>query len=161
VLRAPDEAAIAASIAVHETPFAHRPGDIHAVREALYDLMWDQVGIDRTAASMRGAQERLLDLGARLDGIGVADTDRAFNLTWHDWMNLKNLISISQVIAAAALAREDSRGAHFRSDFPETRDLPGSTYTVVRMQGTDFALTREPVQFNRVRPGESILKEAA
>ena len=65
------------------------------------------------------------------------------------------------MIAAAALAREDSRGAHFRADFPDTGDLPTSTYTVVRMQDGAIALTREAVQFTRVRPGQTILKEAA
>ena len=71
-----------------------------------------------------------------LSQTGVADDDRAYNLTWHDWINLKSLIAVSRVIAAAALAREDSRGAHFREDFPDTGDLPRSTYTVVRQTAT-------------------------
>ena len=106
-------------------------------------------------------RRRLVAHVQQLDGIGVSDTDRAFNLTWHDWLNLANLIRVSEVIAAAALAREDSRGAHFRADYPDTGDLPTSTYTVVRMQGDAIDLSREPVQFTRVRPGQTILKEAA
>lgn len=159
-LRAPDEAAIAASIAVHEAPFAKPPGDINAVREALYDLMWDEVGISRTAESLKRGQAKLAELRAQLDTIGVADVDRAYNLTWHDWLNLANLIRVSQVITTAALSREDSRGAHFRADFPDTGDLPGSTYTVVRTRGEEIELKREPVQFTRVRPGESLLTAA-
>ena len=161
VLRAPDEAAIANSIAAHEAPFARAPGDINAVREALYGLMWDEVGISRTAESLLRAQQGLATLQSQLDNIGVSDSDRAYNLTWHDWLNLANLIRVSQVITTAALAREDSRGAHFRADFPATGDLPTSTYTVVRMQGERIELTREPVQFTRVRPGESLLGRAA
>jgi len=161
VLRAPDEAAISASIVAHEAPFAKPPGDINAIREALYDLMWNEVGISRTAESIRRGQAGLVQLRARLDKIGVSDSDRAYNLTWHDWLNLENLIRVSQVIATAALAREDSRGAHFRADFPETGDLPTSTYTVVRMRGEAIDLTREPVQFTRVQPGQSLLKQAA
>ncbi|HEX4327694.1 MAG TPA: FAD-binding protein [Burkholderiales bacterium] len=161
VMREADEAAIAASIAVHEAPFGKPAGDINAVREALYDLMWDEVGISRTAESLRRGLARLAELRTQLNAIGVADGDRAYNLTWHDWLNLSNLIRVSQVITTSALAREDSRGAHFRADFPATGDLPSSTYTVVRMQGDDIALTREPVHFTRVRPGESLLKAAA
>ncbi|HEY4373436.1 MAG TPA: FAD-binding protein [Burkholderiales bacterium] len=160
-LREADEAAITASIAEHDAPFAKPSGDINAIREALYDLMWDDVGISRTAESLKRGQVKLAELRAQLDKIGVADVDRAYNLTWHDWLNLANLIRVSQVITTAALSRENSRGAHFRADFPDTGDLPSSTYTVVRMRGEEIELTREPVQFTRVRPGESLLKAAA
>ena len=49
------------------------------------------------------------------------DGDRAFNLTWHDWLNVENLLTISEVIALAAIGREDSRGAHFRAGFSGDR----------------------------------------
>jgi fumarate reductase flavoprotein subunit len=160
-MRAPDETAIAASIAVHEAPFTKPAGDINAIRETLYDLMWDDVGISRTKESLLRGQAKLAELSEQMESIGVADADRAYNLTWHDWLNLSNLIRVSQVITTAALAREDSRGAHFRADFPHTDDLPGSTYTVVRMRGDAIDLTREPVQFTRVRPGDSLLNQAA
>jgi fumarate reductase flavoprotein subunit len=91
----------------------------------------------------------------------VADGDRAFNLTWHDWLNLRSLVEVSKVIALAALRRENSRGAHFREDFPDEGDLAGSTYTVVRQSGGALDITEEPVRFTIVRPGETLLKEAA
>ena len=68
---------------------------------------------------------------AALRGIGVADGDRRYNLTWHDWLNLESLVDISRVITVSALARENSRGAHFREDFPEPGDLHASRYTRV------------------------------
>ena len=83
------------------------------------------------------------------------------NLTWHDWLNLKNLVLVSRSIAAAALAREDSRGAHFREDFPDTSDLATSRYTVARLAEGGVAITTEPVHFTRVSPGETLLREAA
>ena len=55
----------------------------------------------------------------------------AANLTWHDWLNLESLVDISRVITVSALARENSRGAHFREDFPEPGDLHASRYTRV------------------------------
>jgi fumarate reductase flavoprotein subunit len=65
---------------------------------------------------------------------------------------------VSQAIVRAAQAREDSRGAHFRADFPQPGDLAASTYTRVRDAG-DATLSVEPVPvvFNRVRPGESLV----
>jgi fumarate reductase flavoprotein subunit len=70
---------------------------------------------------------------------------------------LRNLIEVSRVIVAAALAREDSRGAHYREDHPDSGDLARSTYTVARRVGTEIAIAREPVRFTRVEPGESLL----
>ena len=53
---------------------------------------------------------------------GVAAGNLAFNLTWHDWLNMRSLIDISRVITLAGLARENSRGAHYREDFAEVGD---------------------------------------
>ncbi len=160
VLREPDEAVIRDSIALHRAPFGLPAGDIQAIREAVYDCMWNDVGILRTAQGLQRGLQTLAQLDTALSKIGVGDDDPAFNLSWHDWLNLKSLIAISKVIATAALARVDSRGAHFREDFPDTGDLPGSTYTVVRQKGDALELSRDPVHFTRVRPGETILAEA-
>jgi len=84
-------------------------------------------------------------------------------------MNLRNLITVSRVVAHAALAREDSRGAHFRSDHPQPGGLGQSHYIVVRSAdgrpgagdganraGPALHITREPVQLTRVRPGQTL-----
>ena len=64
---------------------------------------------------------------AQTDEIQVYDGEIAergvFNLTWHDWLNLRSLTEVSRVITLAARKRENSRGAHFREDFPEPGDL--------------------------------------
>ncbi len=159
--REPDEAALAAAVSRARAPLGRQPGPIEDIRAALYDGMWEDVGIVRDAASLERGDALLRDLDRRLDGIGVADQDLAFTLTWHDWLNLKNLVLVSRAIAAAARAREDSRGAHFRADFPETSDLDGSRYTSVRLAGDSLAVTTEPVAFTRVRPGESLIRDAA
>jgi fumarate reductase flavoprotein subunit len=150
--RAPDEAAIARSIAAHEAPFRQAAASLEPIREALFECMWRDVGILRDAAGLQRAQAQLAELQAELHRTGVADGDRGFNLSWHDWLNLDSLIGVGRVVAAAALAREDSRGAHFREDFPAIGDLQASTYTVAAMTPDGLALTRQPVRFTRVRP---------
>ena len=159
--REPDMAAIGRSIAEHEVPFSLPAGDVEAIREALYECMWDDVGILRTADGLRRAATRLGELDAQLSRTGVADSGRAFNLSWHDWLNLRSLVSVSRVIAEAAIAREDSRGAHFREDHPETGDLEQSTYTVARWRDGAVSIGREPVNFTRVRPGQSLIADDA
>ncbi|HSE77597.1 MAG TPA: FAD-binding protein [Alphaproteobacteria bacterium] len=160
-LRAADEAAIEKAVQSARAPLTRGAGDVEAVREALHDLMWEEVGIARDAGGLKRAIDRLEALDAELDAIGVADDGLAFNLTWHDWLNLKNLILVSRAIAAAALAREDSRGAHYRNDFPTTSDLATSTYTCVKMSGSNPSVEMRPVAFTRVRPGETLLRDAA
>ena len=166
--REPDESAIAHSVAWHEVPFAptaaaagnrHQAGPLEAIREALFDCMWHDVGILRTAQGLQRALSTLAELDAQLSRTGVADDDRSFNLSWHDWLNLKNLVAVSRVIATSALEREDSRGAHFREDHPATGDLPGSSFIVVTQSGQDLAVRREPVLFSRVAPGQTILHD--
>jgi len=160
-LRPPDDDAIAASIAFHEAPLSRAPTSLEPVRETLYTCMWEDAGIVRSDESLRRVSATLADLARRLDEAGVASADRAFNLNWHDWINLVNLTAVSRVIAAAALAREDSRGAHYREDFPSAGDLDGSTFTVARLDGGELTIGREPVRFTRVRPGQSLLDAQA
>ncbi|OZI59562.1 L-aspartate oxidase [Bordetella genomosp. 11] len=159
--RAPDEQAISAAVDGALAPFARSSEGLHSIREALYDCMWTDVGIMRDRAGLLRARDTLAGLRDRLSVVGVAGTDRAFNLTWHDWLNLRSLVEVSQVITEAALAREDSRGAHFREDFPQAGDLDASAYTVVRRDGDAIRIAREPVAFTRVAPGQSLLKDAA
>ena len=76
-----------------------------------------------------------------------------------DRLNLENLILVSRAICAAAQARADSRGAHFREEHPGTSALASSRYTVVRMQHNDIEVTTEPVHFTRIEPGQTLLDE--
>ena len=64
------------------------------------------------------AEEEIAALEEELAGSGIPDTLRAYNLTWHDWLNLDSLMSVSRVIGETALARQDSRGAVRRSHSP-------------------------------------------
>lgn len=155
--RAPDEGVLAneATRALH--PFSRRPGNVAGLRERLMDLMWDEVGVLRDAAGIARGLAGLAALEAELLETGVQDGQRAFNLTWHDWLNLRSLIETSRAIVLAAARRENSRGAHFRSDFPEPGDLLGSTYTVVRQSGDELRVSEEKVQFTHVAPGCSLL----
>src|SRR2546430_13566434 len=61
--------------------------------------------------------------------------------------SLRSLVEISKVIALAALRRENSRGAHYREDFPGEGDLATSTFTVARQRGGVLDIANEPVQF--------------
>jgi len=140
-----------------ERPFGQKPGDLHGLRERLSHVMWDDIGVVRDGAGIGRGLEGVGEIAAELAGTGLAGGDRRFNLTWHDWLNMESLIAVSEVIGQAAAAREDSRGAHFREDFPQAGDLESSAYTRVRRIDGKLSLEMVPVRFDLVRPGESLI----
>jgi fumarate reductase flavoprotein subunit len=160
-LHEPDPATVENAVAAATAPLRRPLGDLNAIRERLYEVMWDDVGIVRDAAGLARAAGALEELEARLDATGVEAANLAFNLTWHDWLNLKSLLLVSKAIRASAVAREDSRGAHYRADFPEVRDLARSRHTCVTWRDGRFDVATQAVEFTRVKPGESLLKEPA
>ena len=161
LLADPDEALLDAEIARALHPFSKPRGDVHAIRERLMRIMWDDVGIMRTAHGIERGIEKISELKGELMETGLEDADRVFNLTWHDWLNIQNLIDVSETIAKAAFSRENSRGAHFREDFPDQGDLHTSYFTVVRRTVDDVVVDREPVEFTIVKPGESLVGDLA
>ncbi len=150
---------VAASIRAHEAPLEKPPGDIEVIRDALAEVMWNDVGISRTQESLQRARVKLDELDQSLHQMGVGDLQRAYNLTWQDWMNLRNLILVSKSVTEAAISRENSRGAHYREDFPLPGDLETSYFTAVQLRDTNLTIENKPVRFNLVRPGETILVE--
>jgi len=153
----PDLAKVEAAIAAALKPFDTPTGDLNVLREELLTVMWEKVGIMRNADDLNVALVQLDGLEDRLHKTGIGDQSRTFNLTWHDWINLESQIVISKAIVHAALAREDSRGAHFREDYPETGDLANSRFTSVRMENAKMQVTTQPVEFTIVTPGQSLI----
>jgi len=157
--RPPDANVLDFELARAQQPFSHQSGDVNALREKLLGAMWDYVGVLRDRAGIEHGLKVVDDIEAELLATGIPDRDRRFNLTWHDWLNLQSLCEISRVIALAALRRENSRGAHYRSDFPEPGELATSTFTVARQTAGRIELTDAPVRFTHVKPGETLLRD--
>jgi fumarate reductase flavoprotein subunit len=157
----PDPAAIEKARERAFAPLGRRGGDLSAIREKLYAIMWDDVGILRDAAGLMRAHVALDQLAKEIDACGVPDPEKRYNLTWMDRLNLESLTLVSRAICAAALARENSSGAHYREDHPGNADPAQSRYTVARLRDGTLAIDWATVNFTRVRPGESLLHEAA
>ncbi len=151
---------VAASIQEHEAPLKKMPGDVEAIRDELAECMWDDVGISRNKEGLLRARQTLKQLAAKLNQIGVGDIQREYSNTWQDWMNLQNLILVSQAVTEAAIARENSRGAHYRDDFPEPGSLESSYFTAVNFQNQSLHIENRAVKFTMVKPGQTILVEA-
>lgn len=157
----PDKTAIEAARERAFAPLGRRASNLPEMRERLYNIMWNDVGILRSADSLARGSAALDTLARDIAECGVADDSRRYNLTWMDRLNLENLTLVSRVIAAAADFRRDSRGAHFREDFPQASELAASAYTSVRLAENRPQVTSARVDFTRVRPGQSLLRPAA
>lgn len=157
--RRPDESILDAAVAACRRPLELPKGDLFGVQEKLRDLMWEDVGIIRNGTGLNRALMRLEELENELDGQGIGgSSDLAYNLAWHDWLNLKNQLLVSRAITQAALARENSRGAHFREDHTQFGSAENSSYTLVtRSADNQIEVRHEPVCFTHVRPGATLI----
>ena len=156
-----DQTVVDEGIARAEQPFAQPHKDLSELRDTLGRDMWDHIGILRTEQGIETGLGKVVQHRSELSQYGVADKDREFNLSWHDWINLQNMLDISMVIGKASLARADSRGAHYREDNPDTADLANTTFTRVSGSADDLVTEMIPVQFDIVSPGESLIKDEA
>jgi fumarate reductase flavoprotein subunit len=134
-------------------------GDLYELQRSLRDVMWDRVGLVRDGVGLRDALGAITRIEADLDRVGVAGGP-AFNLAWQDWLNLTSQVTVARLIAMSAVERNESRGAHFRRDFPTTE--AGTPYVVrVRRVGPGPAISRHPVALTRATPGMTDAPAAA
>jgi len=115
------------------------------VQHTLQGMMQDLVGIVRTKQEMERALEGLAALRAREARVAVTG-NREYNPGWHTALDLSSLLCVSEAVTRSALARTESRGAHFREDHPEKDVALGHVRHVVK-RGPDGAmqLERAPV----------------
>ena len=126
---------IRAAEAELEAPLTRRGGaDPYRLREELQETMQMLVGIFRTKTDLEGALARIADIRRRADDLCITG-GRAFNPGWNLVFEVRNLIEISEAIARSALARQESRGAHSRLDFPATDPKWAGRNVVVRREG--------------------------
>jgi succinate dehydrogenase / fumarate reductase flavoprotein subunit len=129
------------------TPFerANRGTNPFAIQADLQERMQDLVGIVRTESELRQALEEIARLKGDAEHAGVGG-HREYNTGWHTALDLPNLLLVSEAITRSALERRESRGAHFRDDYPEKNAELGRISVVIR-RGADGAMqvVREPI----------------
>jgi succinate dehydrogenase / fumarate reductase, flavoprotein subunit len=117
----------------------------YAVQYALQDMMQDLVGIVRQEKEMQQALEHIQEFKARAARVGVQG-HREYNPGWHTAIDLNNLLIVSEMVTRAALERKESRGAHFRDDFPAKNEEFGSFNIVVRKgAGGEMEIRPQPI----------------
>ena len=140
------EDAVRAALAPFERgPTADGRGP-YQVQQELQTTMQDLVGIVRTEAEMARALEEIGRLKEQARRVGVSG-NREYNPGWHTALDLSNLLTVSEAVTRAAIERKESRGGHFREDYPEKDPAWGKVNVVIR-KGPDGAmqLAREPIR---------------
>jgi len=115
------------------------PFDVHY---ALQEMMQHLVGIVRTENEMMQAAEQLKQLRVRADNVRVTG-NREFNPGWHTALDLQNMITVSEAVTICALQRKESRGAHFREDYPQKDPEYGKFNLVIKKDGDGNMMVRK------------------
>jgi succinate dehydrogenase / fumarate reductase flavoprotein subunit/fumarate reductase flavoprotein subunit len=122
-----------------------------AIRDALGKIMWEQAGIIRHGEKLKQAVEALKALAEHAERVRVTG-GREFNLTWQQALDLRNLLTASELIVQSALTREESRGAHFREDFPTENTAHWLKNIYLERDGVGNKCWNEPVRLGRLQP---------
>ena len=123
----------------------------YQLRRELGALAWDRLGIIRSADSLAQAAMDLDRLEAALGAVAIP-SDLAGDASLNERLNLENLLAVARLIQRSAVLREESRGSHYREDFPQPSDE--GLFNIVLSRGADGAVIseRRPVSFTRRRP---------
>ncbi|BAZ90216.1 succinate dehydrogenase flavoprotein [Raphidiopsis curvata NIES-932] len=127
---------------------------INQIREQLQDTMTDFCGVFRTAELMREGLERMEEIEARSHQIYLDDKGKCWNTELVEAMELKSLMVVGKTILGSAFKREESRGAHFREDFPSRDDHQFLKHSMAYYSPLNLRIEYMPVVVNMFEPQE-------
>jgi succinate dehydrogenase / fumarate reductase flavoprotein subunit/fumarate reductase flavoprotein subunit len=125
---------------------------VFTLRTRLEDLMWEKAGVVRNGGDLSQAAEELSALSEQAETARTPGPP-ASNPEWNDAMNLINLCKVGEMVARSALIRTESRGAHYRQDFPAA-DPQWLQNIYLTAKGDDMEFSLKPVKFTRLSPSE-------
>lgn len=128
---------------------------VHIAEEMKVKMM-DDVGVFRTAEGMQGAEQKIRELRERYKHITVDDHGRRFNTDLLNAWELGCLLDVALATTVSAQARQESRGAHAREDFPKRDDANWMKHTLAWMEGDQVKLDYKPVTVTKYQPIERV-----
>jgi succinate dehydrogenase flavoprotein subunit len=126
--------------------------DLARIRKTVQLGMMRDVSVVRTQQGMEHAIAMLQQARKDFQGIGVGDKARKFNTELLFALELQNILDVAEAIARSALARTESRGAHYREDHLERDDKNWLKHTQATMKGGQFAIGYRPVEITKYQP---------
>ncbi|MCU0639853.1 MAG: succinate dehydrogenase flavoprotein subunit [Candidatus Krumholzibacteria bacterium] len=126
------------------------------IRDSLQVMMTDKCGIFRNACNLHELAGEFGKLNDRFGNIRIDDKSAVFNYDLLEAIELGHMLEFSELIVAGALAREESRGAHSRTDFPKRDDVKWLRHTLAWKKGREMKFDYKPVKITRFEPKERV-----
>jgi succinate dehydrogenase / fumarate reductase, flavoprotein subunit len=123
-----------------------------AVRSDLQKVMTEDCSVFRTEEGLRDALSRLDALKDRYKSVVVDDRGDAFNTDVLEAIELEYLLGLAEAVLCSALERKESRGAHYREDYPERDDAQWLRHTLIRRTDSGVEISYKPVSITRFQP---------
>jgi len=125
------------------------------IRREMQEVMTEHVGVFRTGAGIQQALDKVKELQERFKQVQVHDAGKIFNTDLLEAFELGCLLDLAEVTAAAALNRTESRGAHYREDYPNRDDAQWLKHSLVApAPGGGYRITYRPVVITKYQPKE-------
>lgn len=125
-----------------------------SLRQELATTMDAHVGLYRNGPDLEAATETIRRLKERYDTVAVPEAGGPYNSSLSIYLELGNMLDVAQAMVACALARRESRGAHYRTDFPQRNDGDWMKHTVATNSPDGPILSDKPVVTTRWQPQE-------
>ncbi|MDW8067275.1 MAG: succinate dehydrogenase, partial [Aquificaceae bacterium] len=124
------------------------------IRRRMGEITWEKMGIFRDETSLQSAFEELSELLQRWERIPLVDKSKVFNTNLVELIELRNMLHLARAVAFCALHRRESRGGHYREDYPERDDENFLKHTIVRQEGDTLKLDYIDVRITHHQPAE-------
>lgn len=127
---------------------------VASIRDKMALTMWNNVGVFRSESGLSQALRDINGLQDEYKICAVGDSSRSFNTAFMNYVELGNLLVLSKVIIAGAMARKESRGSHSRTDFPKRDDRNFLQHTLITKDGDNVKTEYRPVVVTKYKPEE-------
>jgi len=127
---------------------------IYKFRKKIKEIMWECVAIIRRKEDLEKAVKELNLLREKLSDIKISSESKYYNQEWIECIEAENMLDTATIVAKSALLRDESRGAHYREDYPQRDDKKWLKHTVAKQEEGRMIIESSPVDLSKMKVTE-------